>query len=411
MTGLLPHLAAAALYLAISVATALVLPRWMPGLSPALATALGAFVFLVGAGLHDATVRAGRLAAHRRALDRVTADRDRLAADLTAAREEAKAAREQLEQLPNAKAKLAAVGRQVALLQDLVAKVTPPAEPQEPLAGVERGAAYTPRMRPPELTYDRRGQPLDFADVSALGKEGLLAMVQQAVRYDRIDIALSPIVTLPARKTVAYEALSRIRTPGGKVLLWPDYQAAAEAAGLTTVIDNLLLFRCIQLVREAIRRSRDIDYFATISLKSLQDQDFMAQFLDFIRDAPDLAQHLVFEFAFDDLRAALGVAHDPMAELAGLGFGFAVDGVHDLARLDVEALEKRRIGTVKVPTDTFLAELRDPDHPLDINAFKHELTTVAIDLIADDVTREDQLLALLDLPIELGQGALFGPPR
>lgn len=405
MTSLLPHIAAAALYAAFGILAALRLSDWFPGMPSGVAVALGAFLFLLGAMLHDAVVRSTRFARQKSDLEAVAKERDEAIAALEQSREESRALREQVAQLPNAKAKLAAVSREISLLTDLVAKVTPP----DP--GPTHGTAVARRMRPAELTYDRSGKPLDLADPGALGKEGLLAMVQQAVRHDRIDIALMPIVALPSRKPVAYEGLSRIRTPGGKVLLWPDYQTAAEAAGVTTVIDNLLLFRCTQLVREAMRRSRDVSYYATISLKTLQDQDFMHQFSEFVGDVPELSQRLVFEFGFDDLRAALDVATEPMKELGDLGFRFAVDGVHDLDRLDVEALERSRIRTLKVDCDRFLQELRDPEQPLDINAVVNELTTVAIDLIVDRVEREEQVLALLDLPVGLAQGALFGGPR
>ncbi len=55
--------------------------------------------------------------------------------------------------------------------------------------------------------------------------------------------------------------------------------------------------------------------------------------------------------------------------------------------------------------------MRDPESPLDIDAVKQAFERASIDLIVDRVETEQALVEVLDLPIDYGQGVLFGEPR
>ncbi len=46
-----------------------------------------------------------------------------------------------------------------------------------------------------------------------------------------------------------------------------------------------------------------------------------------------------------------------------------------------------------------------------LRAIKRRLDESAIDLIVDRIESEAQLVELLDLPVDFGQGLLFGEPR
>ena len=84
------------------------------------------------------------------------------------------------------------------------------------------------------------------------------------------------------------------------MILPEQYIALAERAGLITAIDNMLLFRCIQLVRKIHNRNQDIDFFCNLSPHTLVDEDFFNDFVAFLEGNQELAQHLVFEFAQGD---------------------------------------------------------------------------------------------------------------
>ena len=54
-------------------------------------------------------------------------------------------------------------------------------------------------------------------------------MIRSAIDANRIDLYLQPIVTLPQRKVRYYEAMSRLRTETGEVLLGGRLRAAGRS--------------------------------------------------------------------------------------------------------------------------------------------------------------------------------------
>src|SRR5690606_32279667 len=113
---------------------------------------------------------------------------------------------------------------------------------------------------------------------------------------------LQPIVSLPQRRTVFYESFTRLRDATGRVMMPAEYLAVAEPEGLVTSIDNLLLFRCVQIVRRLAKQDKKVGIFCNVSIASLADETFFPQFLDMLAANRDLSGALIFELgqaAFD----------------------------------------------------------------------------------------------------------------
>ena len=102
------------------------------------------------------------------------------------------------------------------------------------------------------------------AGFKSLDAESMRAGIREAIEAGRIDIYLQPIVTLPQRKVRFYEALTRLRTAGGDMMAPRISCQHAEAAGLMPKIDNLLLFRCVQVLRRLLLKNREIGLFCNI---------------------------------------------------------------------------------------------------------------------------------------------------
>lgn len=247
---------------------------------------------------------------------------------------------------------------------------------------------------------------------------GLLGAVRDALADGRVDLYLQPVVSLPQRRTVFYESFSRLRDEGGRVMMPAEYLAVAEPEGLVTAIDNLLLFRCVQIVRRLARQDRKVGIFCNISLASLADESFFPQFLDFLSANRDLSGSLIFELgqAAFEARGAIEARH--MARLADLGFRFSLDKVFDLD-LDFQDLARADVKFLKVAAQMLLDQLEETDGRLiirslpDLHAadFARLTRRYGVEVIAEKVESERQIVDILDLEIAFGQGHLFGEPR
>lgn len=99
-------------------------------------------------------------------------------------------------------------------------------------------------------------------EYSPLDQEELTRLVQGALRSDRIEILLQPIVSLPDQKVRYYECFSRLRAEDGSLLSPEHYLEIAEKEGLMSDVDNTMLFRCVQLARRVRKQNPEIGFFA-----------------------------------------------------------------------------------------------------------------------------------------------------
>jgi len=246
----------------------------------------------------------------------------------------------------------------------------------------------------------------------------LLETVREALSENRVDLYLQPVVSLPQRRTVFYESFSRLRDGSGRVMMPAEYLSVAEPEGLMSAIDNLLLFRCVQIVRRLAKNDRKVGIFCNVALGSLADEVFFPQFLEFLAENKDMASGLIFELgqaAFDQ-RGATEARN--MAKLADLGFRFSLDKVTDLD-LDFQDLARADVKFVRVGAEMMVNQLLEVDGQLALRSLKDlaaadyaDLTRrYGVEVIAEKVESERQVVDILELNIRYGQGNLFGEPR
>ncbi|MDO9472420.1 MAG: EAL domain-containing protein [Caulobacter sp.] len=248
--------------------------------------------------------------------------------------------------------------------------------------------------------------------------EALLDTVKAALAENRVDLYLQPIVSLPQRRTVFYESFSRLRDDSGRVMMPAEYLSVAEPEGLVAAIDNLLLFRCVQIVRRLAKQDRKVGIFCNISLASLSDEQFFPQFLDFLSANKDMAGALIFELGQSAFSRRGAVEARHMARLADLGFRFSLDKVNDLD-LDYQDLARADVKFIKVGAQMLLDQLEETDGRLvikslpDLHAsdFSRLTRRYGVEIIVEKVESERQIVDILDLDLAFGQGHLFGEPR
>lgn len=265
-------------------------------------------------------------------------------------------------------------------------------------------------------TRDLEAQLSAMPDVNAdnaahvLSDDQVMQLVHQAVEADWVDLFLQPIVNLPQRKTRFFEMFSRIRIKDEIYLPAERYIAVAMQHDLLPVIDNLLLLRALQFIRDTAEEDPNRAWFCNITSLTLNDPKFMGDLVEFIAQNRTLAPRLVFEMAQHDLATMNADALPVLDGLSHLGCRFSMDQVREMA-LDYEHLEARHIRFVKVDAGTVVAELRQGGGLQRMKRLKAALDRRGIDLIVEKVETEPQLIELLDIEIDYGQGYLFGKPE
>jgi len=243
-----------------------------------------------------------------------------------------------------------------------------------------------------------------------LSRESLADLLSKAASDNRVDLYLQPIVTLPQRKVRYYEAVSRLRTDTGDVIPAVDFIDVAESVGLMSKIDNLAVFRCVQVVRRLLLKSRDVGLFCNLSVATLNDPVMFQQLLDFMDANRVLAGSLVFEFKQEAYRNFGPIEHECLAALAERGFRFSMDHVTDL-HMSPNELADRSFRFLKVPANLLLNKVAGVHYDIDPEDLADLLARWGIDLIAEHIETETTVVDILDYDVRFGQGFLFSPPR
>lgn len=376
-------------YLSISLTVAALF--WRAGAGWGVGSAVLIGMLALTFTIHGLVARSVQVAALRRELDTLR-DAHRLLADQIEATDTSLHSLSSTLQ-EEAASRTAHLTSEVRMLEDLVTRMAESLDDRPP-------AAADP--------YHRRSAP----------NSPVLQAIRDALDDNRVDLYLQPIVSLPQRRTVFYESFSRLRDEAGRVMMPSEYLAAAEPAGLVPAIDNLLLFRCVQIVRRLAKQDRKVGIFCNISLASLADDTFFPQFLDFLAENRDLSSALIFELGQNAFRERGGLEARNMAKLADLGFRFSLDKVTDL-ELDFQDLSRADVKFVKIAAEVLLSQLLEVEGRLalknlrDLQASDFSALTrrYGVEVVAEKIESERQVIDVLELDIGYGQGHLFGEPR
>lgn len=370
-------------YIMVAVVASLGFERL--GMASLSAWMMGAIVFIVAGMAHSAAARRQE----RRDLE---TEIDNLKAANLALTEEFQAAQHRLDEIAD-EIRTEAVERgnalvhEVKVLEDLVRRVSVAAPTAQDMAVASNATTVN------------------------------IDTIREALEANRLDLHLQPIVTLPQRRVTFYESFTRLRDATGRLLAPGMFMHTAEQAGLMTEVDNLLLFRCIQLVRKLTEQERKSAIFCNISLNSLADESFFPAFLDFMRQNADLTGSLIFEIPQIAFMERDAVAARNMARMVDFGFRFSIDQVQDVD-VDLEELQRAGVRFIKIGGTRLVEALENFERigGLEPGSIAREdiaglFARYGVDLIADKIEDEATVVEILDLDIAYGQGHLFGTPR
>lgn len=367
-------------YAVVSLAVALLLPAVME-ISVLASVVAGFMVFICAAQLHGLYSRRIERAEIENELFELHQDQEHAIRELDGVRENISRLTEYAEK--GAEQRSEKMIAEIKVLESLLAQVAS-------------------RSRKREL----QAAGIDAPSADTVEDGEVLGILRIALKENRVDLHLQPMVSLPQRKVRHYEAFSRVRDEIGRVIYPRQFLQVAHESGLISTLDNLLLFRCIQVIRQLRNKQPEVRFFCNISATSLRDPDFFPQFLDYMGENQNLSQRLVFEFPQSDVDALDEDLGAGLEALGKLGYQFSMDHVRHL-NFDLPGMAAKNFKFVKIPVELFLSETGD----IHAGDLKEALNRHVIDLVIEFIEDEQILVDVLDYNVDYGQGYLFGEPK
>ena len=253
-------------------------------------------------------------------------------------------------------------------------------------------------------------EPAEAPAAETSPDDAMLRDLREAIEGNRIDLYLQPIVTLPDRKLRFYDASTRVRTGDDEFMPPGNYLHLAEREHLMPRIDNVVLVKCVQLLRRLGPDSRLKGVFCNLSAQSLLDHDFFPELVEFMEENTSLAENLTFQLS---QRAVLDIGADELAglkTLGKLGFVFSLDRVADLD-VDFAALRDHFFRYVKIEAKTLLHDTAEARASIPASDMTNFLDRFDLKLIVEKVDDEASLERLMSYGVDLAEGDFFARPR
>ena len=175
---------------------------------------------------------------------------------------------------------------------------------------------------PPRLPRTPTALEAELApDFDKFSDTVILELVRHAVRHDHLDVFAQPIVSLPQRKLRMYEVFARLRAHAGSYIPAARYLELAHKEELVPAIDNLLLLRCLKILRDRRNDDKAMPYILNIASATLHDTGFMNDLVTFLAQHRVLASRLIFELPLQDVEDAgktLIEVLDGLSQLGGI---------------------------------------------------------------------------------------------
>lgn len=225
----------------------------------------------------------------------------------------------------------------------------------------------------------------------------------------QLEVRYQPIVSLPDRMPLGFEALVRWRHPTRGLLAPAQFLGVAEATGLTVRLGEEVFAEACRATAELRLRMPHLSMSINLSAVQLADEGLVDHVARAITRAGITAAAITVEITEEIAMYQLEAAQSKLDDLRSLGVRLAIDdfgtGHSNLALLrklsaDFVKIDRSLIdGLGTIPGDTQLVRM--------ILSLTEELGFAPV---AEGVSTEVQLAELVRLRCRLAQGHLFAEP-
>lgn len=235
------------------------------------------------------------------------------------------------------------------------------------------------------------------------------ARLRRALQEDRFRLHLQPILDLRLGRPTAYEALLRLVSETGEVVLPGAFLGPAERFGLMRDIDRWVVGRAVRLVAELGERSRDLRLHVNLSGKAVGDRELLALIERELAATGVPPDALVFEIVETAAVSTIREAQAFITALRALGCRFALDDF-GVGFSSFTYLKHLPVDYLKIDGG-FIRDL--PHDPVDqhlVRAIVEVARGLGMRTVAEFVADGETVEILRRIGVDLAQGFHIGPP-
>jgi diguanylate cyclase (GGDEF)-like protein len=244
-----------------------------------------------------------------------------------------------------------------------------------------------------------------------VARHAMSTELSRGIAEGAIVVYYQPIIHLATGECYGAEALARWRHPTRGLIGPDDFIPLAEESGAILELGRAVLFEACRAAAgwPASPSGNAPTVSVNLSAAQLSDDRFVEELVDILRATGLATDRLVLEMTetvmFHDTHATIArlqVLRDLGVRVAIDDFGTGYSSLGYLRRFPVDIL--------KIARDFVAPAEAGPDGWAFANAIIALGRTLGLRIVAEGIEHQGQLIQLLDLGCELGQGFLFAQP-
>ena len=257
--------------------------------------------------------------------------------------------------------------------------------------------------------YEVFGRDMQGESMSRLKMETDL---RHACERDELFVHYQPIVSLESRTLIGFEALVRWRHPEFGLVPPKDFIPVAEETGQILTIGQVVLESACRQARywqESYPAAPPLFVSVNLSVKQFNQPGLVeniARLLEEFQLPPRCLKLEITESVFsDNIEAAVGL----LTQLRSLGVQLSIDDF-GTGYSSLSYLQRFPIDTLKIDRSFVTQMMENEENLAIVRTIVALARNLGMDVVAEGVETEDQLMLLRKLECENGQGFLFSTP-
>lgn len=237
--------------------------------------------------------------------------------------------------------------------------------------------------------------------------------LRAGMERDEFIPVLQPIMKLPERRIIGFEALIRWKHPE-KGMVFPDtFIPVAERTGVIQMMDKMMMQRACALIPTLLKdmAGHVPDFFISVNLSGINFEtlDVIQGVREALIESDVDPHHLKLEITESALIADPERAEQVLHSLRALGVTIALDDF-GTGYSSLGYLHKFPIDSLKIDR-SFISQIEQDPKGIDIvSAIIGLAKNFKLGVVAEGIETEKDVQILNELGCDMGQGYLFGKP-
>ena len=252
---------------------------------------------------------------------------------------------------------------------------------------------------------------MEFDSVERIREyNGMIIEINDALNQDRIEVYYQPIYSIAADKFVSAEALARIKTKDGQIMMPGKFIPVAEESGLIEQLGQRVFEKTCKCIKECGLKEKGVEYLeVNLSVAQCENPMLSTKYQDIMKEIEITPDDIDLEITESSTLNQRNVLLKNMNDLMNLGCNFSLDDF-GTGESNLNYIVDMPVKIVKFDRSMVLDYFRSERAKVVMKATVNMIKELGLKMVAEGVETEEQMQGIKDLGIDYIQGFYYSKP-